>query len=164
MLSPLHSTARLAAKRRHETMLCCSVSSALAPVQLESSKCYLVGVGPGSIDHCTVSAEACWQSPLPRVILHTDVAGSKLYIHSSGLLVPLQVKAVRLISSAQALVYDDLGTQVLTCAEAPAPAYSPTGLKLYRAPPGYKSAPYKWQSTADVMVPAGVTVVCAACL
>jgi hypothetical protein len=40
---------------------CCSQSSAaaaLAPVQLEPQKCYLVGVGPGSLDLCTVRLPA----------------------------------------------------------------------------------------------------------
>lgn len=73
----LRSFGRAAATSRH---CCCRAS--LTTQQPERSKCYLVGVGPGSIDLCTV-------------------------------------KAARLISSAQVLVYDDLGSQELLATVPP---------------------------------------------
>jgi hypothetical protein len=120
MLSHLHFPGAPAthSSARHS---CQAVSPALveaiAPTQLQPSKCYLVGVGPGTLDLCTVSTllkgisagtNICLNAELIRIV-HKCIDYTPTP-HNPVL--PLQVKAVRLIRSAQALVYDDLGTQV----------------------------------------------------
>jgi hypothetical protein len=69
-----------------------------------------VGVGPGSIEHCTVSLWPFSLMQCPADCMGTLDSQCRHVLPCSC----VQVKAVRLISSAQALVYDDLGTQVLT--------------------------------------------------
>lgn len=44
---------------------------AITPFQLEPSKCYLVGVGPGTLDLCTV-----------RMLSHETAAGTKMCINA----------------------------------------------------------------------------------
>lgn len=102
---------------------CQAVSSAIVgaitPVQLEPSKCYLVGVGPGTLDLCTVShlfirlQQPQYLHPNAQLtyLVHTRTTLPH-HTPQADAVLPLQVKAVRLISSAEALVYDDLGTQV----------------------------------------------------
>lgn len=73
-----------------------------------SGVCYLVGAGPGSVDHLTVRL-----LPLPLWAAHATAYPS-VAVHTPRPFLPgnLQLRAVELIKQADVIVYDDLGTKV----------------------------------------------------